>query len=90
MIVTSDTPGHDEESEGDQNISSENIQPDLHRQGVHEAEETSGFTTGNLEEDGDAEVHEGLGEVNHALPGKVDGHGSHCNISFVLHQLLTR
>jgi hypothetical protein len=28
-----------------------------------------------LEQDADAQVHEGLGEVDDALPGVVDGHG---------------
>ena len=31
-------PGHDEQGEADQDIGGENIEPDLHRQGVHEAE----------------------------------------------------
>ena len=30
-----------------------------------------------------AEVHEGLGEVDDALPGVVDGHGAHGEVSFL-------
>ena len=64
-----------------------NLQPDLHCQGVHEAEQSGGLPAGDLEEDGDAQVHEGLGEVNDALPGKVDGHGPDSDVRLVLHQL---
>ena len=37
----------------------------------------------HLEEDADAEVHEGLGEVDDALPSVVDGHGAHGEVSFL-------
>lgn len=40
--------GHDEESEADEEIGSEDVEPDLHREGVHEGEETSGLRTWNL------------------------------------------
>ena len=36
------------------------LQPDLDGEWIHEAEEPGGFPTGDLEEDGDAQVHEGL------------------------------
>ena len=81
-------PGHDEQSEGDENVGGQNIQPDLHCQGVHEAEQSGGFPTRNLEQDGDPEVHERFGEVNNTLPGKVYRHRPHCNICLVIHQLL--
>ena len=41
-------------------VGKKNLQPDLDGQGVHEAEEPGGFPAGDLEEDGDAQVHEGL------------------------------
>ena len=51
--------------------------PDLDGEGVHEGEESGGLPAGDLEEDGDAQIHEGLSEVDDGLPGKVDGHGPH-------------
>jgi hypothetical protein len=36
------------------------LQPYLDGEWIHEAEEPGGFPTGDLEEDGDAQVHEGL------------------------------
>ncbi len=36
------------------------LQPDLDGEWIHEAEEPGGFPTGDLEEDGDAQVHERL------------------------------
>lgn len=36
-----------------------------------------------LEEDADAQVHEGLGEVDDALPSVVDGHGPHSQVCFL-------
>lgn len=33
-------PGHHEESEGDQDVGSQHVQPDLYREWVQEAEET--------------------------------------------------
>ena len=65
-----------------------NLQPDLHRQRVHEAEQSGRLPAGDLEEDGDAEVHERFGEVNNTFPGKVYSHRSHCNVCLVIHQLL--
>ncbi len=41
------------------------LQPDLNSQGVHEAEEPGGLPAGDLEEDGDAQVHEGLHRRQH-------------------------
>ena len=64
-----------------------NLQPNFYSQGVHKAEQSGGLPAGDLEEDGDAQVHEGLGEVNDALPGKVDGHGPDSDVRLVLHQL---
>ena len=37
----------------------------------------SGWILWRLEEDGDAKVHEGLGEVYDCLSGVIDGHGGH-------------
>lgn len=39
-----------------------------------------------LEEDADAQVHEGFGEVDDALPGVVDGHGGDCQVGALQHQ----
>jgi hypothetical protein len=41
------------------------LQPDLNSQRVHEAEEPGGLPAGDLEEDGDAQVHEGLHRRQH-------------------------
>ena len=51
--------------------------PDLDGERVHEREEPGGLPAGDLEEDADAEVHEGLREVDDGLPRKVYGHGAH-------------
>ena len=51
--------------------------PDLDGERVHEGEEPGGLPAGDLEEDGDAEVHKGLREVDDGLPRIVDGHGAH-------------
>lgn len=76
--------GHNEESGTDQNVCSHHVQPNIHRQGAHEAEESSGRTGGHLEENTNAQVHERLGEVNHILTGKVDRQRSYCKVRFLL------
>ena len=60
--------------------------PDLDGERVHEGEESGGFPAGNLEENGDAEVHEGLSEVDDGLPSKVDGHGANGQVCPPVHQ----
>ena len=51
-------------------------------------EQSGGFPAGDLEQDGDAEVHEGFGKVDHGLAEEVDRHRPHRDIRLVLHQLL--
>ena len=61
-------------------------QPDLYGQRIHEREEPGGLARGDLVQDGDAEVHERLGEVDHGLAGKVDRHRADRDVSLVLDQ----
>ena len=42
---------------------------------------------GCFKKDADAQVHEGLGEVDHGLSGVVDCHGGHCDISALVDEL---
>ena len=44
-------------------------------------------TTAHLEQNADAEVHEGLGEVDDGLAGVVDRHGSHGQVGFLRRSL---
>ena len=60
--------------------------PDLDSEGVHEGKESGGLPAGDLEEDGDAQIHEGLGEIDDGLSGKVDGHGPHGQVGPPVHQ----
>ena len=53
-------------------------------------EESCRLSARNFEQDRDAEVHKRLSEVNNTFPGKIDGHGSDSNVSFVFHELLTQ
>ena len=62
-------------------------QPDLDCQRVHEGEEPGRLSARNFEEDGDAQVHEGLGEVDDGLPGEVDGHGAQRDVGLAVDQL---
>ena len=62
-------------------------QPDLDGQGVHEGEEPCWLSARNFEEDGDAQVHEGLREVDDGLPGEVDGPGAQSDVGLAVDQL---
>ncbi len=46
-----------------------------------------GWILGRLEQDGDAQVHEWLGEVDDRLPGVVDGHGGDGQVGALVDQL---
>ena len=69
--------GQHEDGEADEQVGPDDVQPDLHGQGVEEGEEARLLAARDLEEDGDAQVEEGLGEVDYLLPHVVDGEGRH-------------
>ena len=60
--------------------------PDLNGERVHEGKEPRGLAARYLEEYGDAEVHEGLCEVDDLLPAEVYGHGAHGQVGPAVHQ----
>ena len=62
------------------------LQPNFHCQRVHKGEESGWFATRDLVQNGDAEIHEGFGEVDDGLSSKVDGHSAHGQIRFSIHQ----
>ena len=70
-------PGEHEEDETDDEVGGDDVQPDLDGEWVEEGEEPGTLTSGPLEEDADAEVHEGLREVDHLLAYVVDGQRRH-------------
>lgn len=45
-------PGHHEHGEGDEDVGSHYVQPDLHRQRIHEGEESRRLARGDLGHDG--------------------------------------
>ena len=65
-----------EDGEADEQVGPDDVQPDLHGQGVEEGEEARLLPARDLEEDGDAQVEERLGEVDHLFPLVVDGQRS--------------
>lgn len=53
----------------------------------HIAHHLGGWILGGLEQDGDAQVHEGLGKVDHRLSGIIDGHGADGQVGSFVDQL---
>ena len=66
-------PADEEEHDADTDIGEHHAHPDLHAQRVHEGEDAGPLLDGLLDHDGDADGHEGLGEVRDLLPLGVDG-----------------
>lgn len=66
-------PADEEEDNTDTDVGEHDAHPDLHAEGVHEGEHAGPLLDGLLDHDRDAEGHEGLGEVRHLLPLRVDG-----------------
>jgi hypothetical protein len=62
------------------------LQPNLHCERIHEWKESRRLSGRNFKEYGDAEVHEGLGEVDDCLASKVDGHGAKSNVSISVNE----
>jgi len=57
-------PRDDEQRKADDQVGDQHVDPDLERQWLQEGEETRRLVHRALEENGDTEVHERLGEVD--------------------------
>ena len=73
-------PCQHEEDETDEEVGCDHVQPDLDGERVEKGEEAGTLASGPLEEDADAEIHEGLREVDHLLADVVDGQRRHRQI----------
>jgi len=71
---------HDEQCHAHDQVRSQHRQPDLERQRRQEGEEAGRLVHWAPEEDADAEVHEGLGEVDHFLAHVADRQRRHCHV----------
>lgn len=76
-------PSQDKHGEADDEVRSQHVDPDLEGQRGQEREETRVFLFGFLEDDADAKVHEGLGEVNELFPDPGDGQRGHGQVCFL-------
>ena len=70
-------PANQEQNHAHTNVGKHDAHPDLVGQGVQEGKHPRFGLLGLLDHDGDAQTHEGLGEVYHLLSHQGDGEG--CN-----------
>lgn len=73
----------EEENDTDPDVGEDDAHPDLVGQRIHEAEHMGFVVHGLLDHDGDAQRHEGLGEVDHLLPVGSDGQRGDGHVSFL-------
>lgn len=73
----------EEENDTDPDVGEDDAHPDLVGQRIHEAEHMGFVVHGLLDHDGDAQRHEGLGEVDHLLPVGSDSQRGDGHVSFL-------
>ena len=78
-------PADQEQDDADSDVGENNTHPDLHTEGIHEGKDARPLFDWLLDHDGDAERHEGFGEVRHLLPLGVDGERSDGDLCFSPH-----
>ena len=83
MGYQSSLPCKEEKYKRHKNVSGEHVDPDFEAERRQEGEETGVLLFWFLKQDGDAEIHERLGEVDHLLPGITDGKWSYSYVSFL-------
>ena len=71
---------HQKQHHADADVGEHDAHPDLIGQGVQEGEDPRLGLLGLLDHDGDAQGHEGLGEVDHLLAHQGDGQGGHGDV----------
>lgn len=71
----------DEDCDADGDVGENDAGPQRHRKWLHEGEHAGLLFLRPLDHDGDGDVHEGLGEVHHALAVRGDGQWSDSQVS---------
>lgn len=75
--------GHDTHGGGDENVGGQHVQPNVDVEWTHEGEQSGRDGGRKLEQNADAQIHEGFREIDHRLAHIIDRHRGHRQIGIL-------